>query len=170
MLHARLAFRLSPAGLAHDQDKASASPTRAYSPDFKTYNWITVGGAEHVDATKAAQIKQAIDAQLAARGLSRTEEKPHLELEYWVEAHAAELTVANGSNMGMGTDGVRSMPKTSLPTETLHVNVYDAASKELVWQGDATKVVDDNVKPEKRQKSIDKAVAKLMKHYPAGKK
>ncbi|HEX8894548.1 MAG TPA: DUF4136 domain-containing protein [Terriglobales bacterium] len=48
----------------------------------------------------------------------------------------------------------------------LDVDLYDAAKRELVWCGVASKTLDPKAKPEKRQKNLDKAVAKLMKNYP----
>lgn len=91
----------------------------------------------------------------------------NLELEYWVEVQPERLAIGNGSNMGMGAGGgVRSAPTTFPATETLHLYVYDAATKPLVWQAEATQPLDRNPKPEKRQTNIDKIVAKLLKKYP----
>jgi len=36
----------------------------------------------------------------------------------------------------------------------------------IVWRGVASKTLDAKAKPEKRQKNLKKAVAKLMKNYP----
>ena len=44
--------------------------------------------------------------------------------------------------------------------------MYDAAKHELVWRGVARNTLDFKANPEKRQKNLDKAVAKLMKNYP----
>jgi len=35
-----------------------------------------------------------------------------------------------------------------------------------VWRGAASKTIDENAKPEKQQKNLAKAVAKLLKNYP----
>jgi hypothetical protein len=43
--------------------------------------------------------------------------------------------------------------------------MYDAAAKQLVWQGVASKAIDPRAKPDKRQKNIDKAAVKLLKNY-----
>jgi hypothetical protein len=48
----------------------------------------------------------------------------------------------------------------------LDVSMYDPAAKQLVWRGVATKTLDPKAKPEKKQKNITKAVAKLLKKYP----
>jgi hypothetical protein len=44
--------------------------------------------------------------------------------------------------------------------------MYDPAAKQLVWRGTASKTIDPKAKPEKRQKNLQKAVAKLLKNYP----
>ena len=47
---------------------------------------------------------------------------------------------------------------------TLVVDMLDQKSKELLWQGVAKGTISE--KPEKREKRIPKAVAKLMKKFP----
>jgi Domain of unknown function (DUF4136) len=49
---------------------------------------------------------------------------------------------------------------------TLDLSMYDPAQKQLVWRGVATKTLDPNAKPEKKQKNIEKAAEKLLKDYP----
>jgi hypothetical protein len=48
--------------------------------------------------------------------------------------------------------------------------MYDPAMKQLVWRGSATKTIDPKADPEKRQKNLQKAMQKLLKNYPPGKK
>ena len=50
---------------------------------------------------------------------------------------------------------------------TLVLDFLDESSKDLIWQGVATGTVTE--KPEKREKSIPKAVKKLMKKFPVEK-
>jgi len=44
--------------------------------------------------------------------------------------------------------------------------MYDSANKDLVWRGIVSKTIDQKAKPEKQQKNLDKAMAKLFKKYP----
>lgn len=48
----------------------------------------------------------------------------------------------------------------------LVVDMYDSANHDLVWRGVATKTIDPKAKPEKIQKNLNKAMAKLFKNYP----
>ena len=44
--------------------------------------------------------------------------------------------------------------------------MYAPQPKALVWRGVASKTLDEKAKPEKQQKNLTKAVAKLLKNYP----
>ena len=48
----------------------------------------------------------------------------------------------------------------------LAVDMYDSANHDLVWRGVASKTLDPKAKPDKQQKNLNKAVAKLIKNYP----
>lgn len=42
----------------------------------------------------------------------------------------------------------------------------DARTRTIVWRGSATRDIDVNAKPDKRDENINKTAAKLFKHYP----
>jgi hypothetical protein len=63
------------------------------------------------------------------------------------------------------------MSSTTGTTSTIYVgqlalDMYESAKKEVVWRGTASKTLDPKAKPEKQQKNLAKAVAKLLKNYP----
>jgi polysaccharide deacetylase 2 family uncharacterized protein YibQ len=43
--------------------------------------------------------------------------------------------------------------------------MYDPATKQLVWTGNATKTLDPSSNQEKNQKKLNKAMQKLLKNY-----
>ena len=51
---------------------------------YKTYKWVQVPNAQYPNSILDDQIKRAIDTQLAAKGLSKTEENPDLYVTYQV--------------------------------------------------------------------------------------
>ena len=51
-------------------------------------------------------------------------------------------------------------------TGQLAVDMNDSKNHALVWRGLASKTIDPKAKPEKQQKNLAKAVAKLLKNYP----
>jgi hypothetical protein len=48
----------------------------------------------------------------------------------------------------------------------LALDMYDSANKDLVWRGVASKTLSPKAKPDKQEKNLNKAVAKLLKNYP----
>ena len=68
-----------------------------------------------------------------------------------------------GAGMGMGS-ATTTYSENDYQVGTFVVSVYESESKKLIWQGISTKTINEN--PKKRQKSIPKGVAKLMKKYP----
>ena len=64
-----------------------------------------------------------------------------------------------GGGMGTATNS-------TINIGTIALDMYDAAAKELVWKGQASKTLSGEKDPEKRQKNIDKAMAKLLKDFP----
>jgi len=75
-----------------------------------------------------------------------------------------------GRGWGMGVGGVGIGSATTTYSEddyqvgTLVVDMYDASTKNLIWQGSSQKTINSNTS--KRAKSIPKRVGKLMKKYP----
>jgi len=59
---------------------------------------------------------------------------------------------------------------TTIYTGQLVIDMYDSAKKDLVWRGTVSKTIDPKASPEKQQKNLTKAVAKLLKNYPPKKK
>jgi Domain of unknown function (DUF4136) len=51
-------------------------------------------------------------------------------------------------------------------TGTLVVAMADPETKSVIWRGVASKDLDENASPEKRDKNLNKAVAKMLEKYP----
>ena len=49
---------------------------------------------------------------------------------------------------------------------TMVVDIADAKKNQMVWRGIATKEVNTQANPEKRDKSINEAAKKIFKNYP----
>jgi hypothetical protein len=48
----------------------------------------------------------------------------------------------------------------------LALDIYDATNEKLIWRGVASKTLDPEAKPDKQQKNLRKAMAKLLKNFP----
>jgi hypothetical protein len=56
--------------------------------------------------------------------------------------------------------------QSTITTGTLVLDMYDPATKQLVWTGRASKTLDASANQEKKQKNLDKAMQKLLKSFP----
>jgi hypothetical protein len=146
---------------------------------YKTYKWVPIKGADQPDELTARSIMSAIDAELATKGLTKTDgDTADLYVGFQTAiGQEKEFTSYNtgwgyGGGWGGGWyGGGMSSTTTYGSTSTVYVgqldvSMYDPAQKQLVWRGVASKTLDPKAKPEKKQKNITKAVAKLLKNYP----
>jgi hypothetical protein len=137
---------------------------------YKTYKWVEIQGAEKPDQIIDTQIKQAIDKALATGGLTKvTGDKSDLYIAYQV-AYSKEQQW-NTYNVGgpyawRYGGGSGQATSTTITIGTVALDMYDPAAKELVWKGQASKTLSNEKDPAKRQKNIDKAMAKLLKDFP----
>jgi len=169
---------LLTASRALSQDVRYNFDDKADFPKFKTYTWVILKNAKPVDDITDKQIKAAVDTALTQKGLTKVDgDTADLYVGYQaaVGTHQ-ELTVySTGWGYGPGwygggwygpTGGITTGQTSTIYTGQLDIDMYDAAKHELVWRGVASKTLDPKAKPEKRQKNLNKAVAKLMKNYP----
>jgi len=49
---------------------------------------------------------------------------------------------------------------------TINLDMYDVGQKKQVWRGSASKTLGSGKDPNKVQKNLDKAMAKMLKNYP----
>jgi hypothetical protein len=147
---------------------------------FKTYKWVTLKDAQSVNDLVAKQIMDAVDAELATKGLTKvTEDSANLYIAYQVGVGQEKEFTSFSSDWGYGGGwyrggwygGMGGTSTTSGQTSTIYVgqlalDMYDSANKDLAWRGVASKTLDPKAKPEKQQKNLAKAVKKLLKNYP----
>ncbi len=146
------------------------------SPTFKTY--------AHKDGTKVGQqliddrIIAAIDAQLAAKGFTKTDSNPDVFVVYHVAFDKQKDISTYSSGYGGGYGAYGGAGAAAWAGGTTH----DAGARhpdrharhrhggreegQLVWRGMGVKEVDTQANPEKRDKSINNAVKKIFKNYP----
>jgi Domain of unknown function (DUF4136) len=146
---------------------------------YKTYKWVRVPKAEYPNQIMDGQIMQAIDAQLATKGLSKTEsDNADLIVTYqaavnqekeWNSYSTGDTMWGYGRWGGWGGYGGMSTTRTTSSTiniGTLNVDIYDVSQKEQIWRGSASKTLGSGKDPQKIQKNLNKAMAKLFKKYP----
>jgi len=135
---------------------------------YHTYKWVAIEGGAHPNQIMDAEIKQAVDQQLGPKGLTKTDaENADLLVGYQVAVDQQKQWNAYGMGRGFGLGGgMATATSSNIDVGTFVLDMYDPATKQLVWTGRATKTIDPNSNQEKNQKNLDKAMAKLLKHYP----
>jgi Domain of unknown function (DUF4136) len=135
---------------------------------YHTYKWVTIEGATQPNQILDTQIKNSIDAQLASKGLTKTDgEKADLFIGY--QASIGQEKQWNAYGMGGGLrwgGGMATATSSVISTGTLVLDMYDPTTKQLVWTGRVSKTLDSGANQEKKQKNLDKSVQKLLKNYP----
>ncbi len=134
---------------------------------YKTYKWITIEGGAHPDQILDGQIKQAIETELASKGLTKTtDDKADLGVGYQVAIDQQKQWNAYGGGRGVRMGGTASATSSTINIGTLVVDFYDTAQKTQIWRGDATKTLNPSKDPQKNLTNLQKAVAKLLKNFP----
>ena len=91
--------------------------------------------------------------------------------ELGISLGASQLDVMLSLRTAIGYGGGMSSTTTYGSTSTVYIgqldlSFYDPATKQLIWRGVASKTLDPEAKPEKKEKNIGKAVKKLLKNVP----
>ena len=134
---------------------------------YHTYKWVAIQGATVPNQILDTQIKDAIDAQLATKGLTKTtDDKADLYVGYQVAVDQEKQWNAYGMGGGVRFGGMGTATSSTINSGTLVLDMYDSAAKQLVWTGTATKTLDPGASQEKKQKNLTKAMQKLLKNYP----
>jgi hypothetical protein len=173
-----LALLLLGASAASAQDVRYNFAQDSDFSKYKTYRWVNIKNADQVDDITAKQITSAVEAELAKKGLTKTDaEDAQLYLGYQTaigsekELNAYSTGWGYGPGWGGGWYGGMGLTSSTVSTSTIYtgqldLDMYDSIRKELVWRGVAAKTLDPKAKPDKRQKNIERSVAKLLKNYP----
>ncbi|HXI25501.1 MAG TPA: DUF4136 domain-containing protein [Pyrinomonadaceae bacterium] len=149
---------------------------------YKTYKWVRIPKVEYPNQILDGQIMQSIDAQLGLKGLTKTEgESADLYVCYQAAVNQEKQWNSYSTDMGGGWGYGRwggwgggyggGMSTTTTTSETINIgtinlDMYDVAAKNQVWRGAASKTLGSGKNPEKVQKNLDKAMAKMLKNYP----
>ena len=147
---------------------------------YRTYKWVRVPNAQYPNQILDGQIMRSIDAQLAAKGLSKSEgDSPDLYVAYQAAVNEEKQwnSYSTGGDMwGYGRwggwggygGGMQTTTTTSstIHTGTINLDIYDVGSKQQIWRGEASKTLGSGKDPNKVQKNLDKAMAKMFKNYP----
>jgi Domain of unknown function (DUF4136) len=134
---------------------------------YHTYKWVNIGNGAHPNEIVDAEIKQSVDSQLAAKGLTKTDgDSANMYVGYQIAVDQEKQWNAYGMGGGIRFGGMGTATSSTIDVGTLVLDMYDPASKQLIWTGRATKTIEPSKSQEKNQKNLDKAMQKLLKNFP----
>jgi hypothetical protein len=165
-------------GMAVAQDVRYNFDKSADFTAFKTYKWVTAKDAQKVDDLKDKQIKESVNNELSKKGLTLTDAdtadlyiayQPGVGSEKQFTSYNSGWDYGPGWNRGGwygGGGGMTTGQTSTIYTGQLALDMYSSKNHDLVWRGVVSKTLDPKAKPEKQQKNLNKAVAKLLKNFP----
>ena len=145
---------------------------------LKTYEWVEIKGASKPDDLTDKQIKAAVDAQLAQKGLTKVQgDNADLYVAYQTAIGSEKQFTSFNSGWGYGPGwygggwyggggGITTGSTSTIYNGQLVVDMYSPQGHDLIWRGVVSKTLDPKAKPEKREKNLNKALTKLFKNYP----
>lgn len=148
-----LTFLLLVVSSALSQDVRYNFDSMADFSKFKTYKWIPLDSEAPIDKLTDEQIKAALEAGLAQKGLTKVDsDNADLLIGYQTSEHINTEFGGHDTpwSVGPGWNGRSDSIRTVYKGE-LAVNMYDPANHHLIWRGLASKSLDpkapaDNVK------------------------
>jgi hypothetical protein len=146
---------------------------------YKTYKWVQISKAEKLNQLADQQLRTAVEAELAKKGLAKTDGdaadllvgyQPSVTQEKEFSSYNTDWGYGAGWGRGWYGGGMGSS-MSSGETSTIHIghidlDMYDSAEKKLVWRGTVSKALDTKAKPDKQTKNLNKAIQKLLKNFP----
>jgi hypothetical protein len=137
---------------------------------YKTYSWQEI---KDPNSLWDARIKNAVDAQLTAKGWTRVDSGGEVAIVAVKTTHTERTLQTFYDGMGggwrwrgFGGFGESTTTEQDYKEGTLVVDLYDANTKQLIWRGSAEDTLSD--KAANNEKNLDKGVAKMFKAFPPG--
>ncbi len=146
---------------------------------YKTYAYSEDSQKLPVGDLNRSRIINAVDTEMAAKGFTKSDNPDvlidmHVKAEQKTEATATTTGPGYGGYYGRfgyaGGFSTTQINYNDYIEGTLFINMVDAAKEHIVWQGRATKTIDEDASTEKREQNINYAVKQIFMKYPPVKK
>jgi hypothetical protein len=138
---------------------------------YKTYKISEDSYQLPVDELNRDRIIRAVETEMGNEGFTKSD-SPDVIIDIQIKAH--EEVQANATSSGVyggryyygGGFTTTDITYTKYVVGTLFVNMVDAKTEKIAWQGRATKTLEENLSPEKREANINYAVRGIFTKYP----
>jgi hypothetical protein len=120
---------------------------------IKTYNWVKMPATSRIDELNQIRIKEAVNAQLSAKGLTVKIDNPDVFLVMYGGAYKAV-------DMTIGLDyAVYDIGR-------LKLAMYDAEYHNEIWWGEARADLFHEMTPAQKNDVIENSVRRILRFYP----
>ncbi|HZW80993.1 MAG TPA: DUF4136 domain-containing protein [Candidatus Deferrimicrobiaceae bacterium] len=159
-----LAVLLAFAAVALAQDVKTDYDHHANFSQYHTYYWEKV---KTTDPLWENRIKDAVDHELQAKGWQRVDSGGDVAVMAVGSSRNQQEYQTFYDGLGgwrWGGFGETTTQVENYPVGSLVLDLYDARTKQLIWRGVSSEALSNN--PEKNEKKLDKAVDKMLEHFP----
>jgi hypothetical protein len=174
LLLAVAAASCSPLNVSYDYDRNTNFNA------YKTYNYDD--NMEGIDTITYPFFKdraiRAIDREMKERGYTKSK-NPDVLVDLHIKRDERENATAS-TNDPVGLWPWRFGYASGFSTTrinyedyvegTLFVNIVDTEKEKIVWQGRATKTLEEDLTPEQREKNVNSAIDEIFDNYPVASK
>jgi hypothetical protein len=134
---------------------------------YHTYKWVDIPSNVHPNQIVSQEIRDAVDNSLQGKNFMRaTGDKADLYVGYQCSVDQEREWNAWGMGGGLRWGGMGSAESSTITNGMLAVDFYDPTSKQLLWRGTAAQTLNPSGNQQKDMERLNKAVAKLLKHFP----
>lgn len=154
---------------------------------FETFKWVDIikpPWASDLSEKDTKAIKDAVNGELKKMGLKMADsDSADLYVGYQAAVYSEKQFSSYSSDWGYGPGWYaggwygkygeyRPVVKTTTSdTSTIHphhlaIDFYDSHGHDLIWRGLVKATLDSSDNPDKQQKNLQTAIAKLLKNYP----
>lgn len=160
-----LLFGCATTSVNYDYDKEYDFST------FKTYEWMTMPQNVRAEEFLIKRVKSALSRELSAKGITQALDNP----DFLVALHGSRESKVQVTDWGYsyGPFGRRiGEPRIDVnqyEQGTLIVDFVEAKTKQMVWRGIASRVLEPDLVPQEKERLINEAVTEMMKNFPPDK-
>lgn len=163
-----LLFLAGLAGVANAQDVRTDYDHKVQFEQFHTYSW---GKVKTTNPLWESRIREAVDKQSSEKGWQKVNTAGDVVLTaVGCTQNQQEYQTFYDGMGGWRWGGLGNLSTTTVQNirvGTLGLDMYIPSNKQLIWRATSTNTLSS--KPERNEKTLDKAVDKMFKNFPPNK-
>jgi len=145
---------------------------------YKTYAFSEETLQLPVNQLNRDRVIRAVETEMAAKGFTKSD-TPDVLIDLQVSAKQETEATATNTGGGMyggrygfagGYGGTTQITYNDYLVGSLFVNMVDLTSQKIVWQGRASKTINEDASSSQRDTNITNGVKKIFAQYPPKKK